>query len=154
AQFGPWAAKFLNREFFTGLYEAYRHRLLLIAVHRQGEPEPVGMSLLLTKGPRLYGRYWGAEGRFDSLHFNACYYRPIEWAIEHGVREFDPGIGSSHKLRRGFRAAANWSLHRFHDPRLARIMETHIGRINRMEQEQIEELNREIPFAAGRDRAP
>jgi len=151
AQFGPWAAKFLSREFFTGLHEAYRHRLLLVAVHQEPSSQPVGMSFLLTKDRRLYGRYWGAEGHFDSLHFNACYYSPIEWAIEHGVEHFDPGIGSAHKVRRGFQAVANWSLHRFQDERLAGIMSAHIGRINRMEQEQIESLNQAIPFAEGRD---
>jgi predicted N-acyltransferase len=152
AQFGPWAAKFLTREFFTGLHEAYRHRLLLVAVSRRGRKQPVGMAFLLTKGKQLYGRYWGAEEQFDSLHFNACYYRPIEWAINHGVELFDPGIGSSHKVRRGFQAVANWSLHRFQDERLARIMSAHIDEINRMERDQIEGLNRAIPFAE--DRAP
>jgi predicted N-acyltransferase len=150
AQFGPWAAKFLTREFFTGLYDAYRHRLLLVEVRQEGIEDPVGMSFLLSKAGRLYGRYWGAENHFDSLHFNACYYAPIEWAIEHGMESFDPGIGSAHKVRRGFQAVANWSLHRFRDARLARIMSAHIDEINRMEREQIEGLNEAVPFAEGR----
>jgi len=150
AQFGPWAAKFLTREFFTGLYEDYRHRLLLVSACRDGADEPVGMSFLLTKGRDLYGRYWGADGMFDSLHFNACYYAPIEWAIEHGIERFDPGIGSEHKLRRGFRAVGNWSLHRFRDQRLAQVMAVHIESINRGEEEQIQGLNQAIPFAEDR----
>jgi predicted N-acyltransferase len=150
AQFGPWAAKFLTREFFTGLHEAYRHRLLLVEVRQEGLDEPVGMSFLIAKGGGLYGRYWGAESYYDSLHFNACYYAPIEWAIEHGVESFDPGIGSAHKVRRGFEAVANWSLHRFRDGRLARIMSTHIEQLNHMEREQIDGLNETLPFAEGR----
>ena len=151
AQFGPWAAKYLNREFFTGLFDDYRHRILLLgACDRENDGDPVGMSFLLRKGEQLYGRYWGSTGHYDSLHFNACYYGPIEWAIANGVRRFDPGIGSSHKVRRGFQAISNWSLHRFYDPNLARIMAQHIGEINRMEQERIDSLNQAVPFAENR----
>jgi predicted N-acyltransferase len=151
AQFGPWGAKYLNREFFTGLFEDYRHRLLLLGAYdRHGSADPVAMSFLLHKGEQIYGRYWGSVGRYDSLHFNTCYYSPIEWAIERGIRRFDPGIGSSHKLRRGFQAAVNWSLHRFYDPNLTRIMAGHIDQINRMEQDRIDTLNRSLPFAENR----
>jgi len=151
AQFGPWAAKYLNREFFTGLFDDYRHRILLLGAYdREKDVDLVGMSFLLRKGEQIYGRYWGSAGHYDSLHFNACYYSPIEWAIANGVRRFDPGIGSSHKVRRGFQAIANWSLHRFYDPNLARIMARHIGEINRMEQERIDSLNQAAPFAENR----
>lgn len=149
-RFGPWAARYLTPEFFPGLFEGYRHRLLLMAAFRDPDPEPVGMSFLLVKGPRMYGRYWGSRERIDCLHFEACYYAPIEWAIAHGVQTFDPGIGSLHKLRRGFRAVANHSLHRFYDPRLERLMARHIEEINRLEQENIEAMNRSVPFAERR----
>jgi predicted N-acyltransferase len=150
AQFGPWAAKYLNRKFFTGLYDNYRHRILLLGAFEDGKTEPVGMSFLLLKGDRLYGRYWGSTGGYDSLHFNTCYYSPIEWAIANGVHFFDPGIGSTHKVRRGFQATANWSLHRFYDEKMARIMAANIDQINRMEQERIDALNGALPFAEGR----
>jgi predicted N-acyltransferase len=151
AQFGPWAAKYLNREFFTGLSEDYRHRILLLGAYdRSNDADPVAMSFLLHKDGQMYGRYWGSSGHYDSLHFNACYYSPIEWAIENGIRRFDPGIGSSHKLRRGFKATANWSLHRFYDPNLARVMSRHIDQINRMEQDRIDALNQSLPFAENR----
>jgi predicted N-acyltransferase len=141
----------LNREFFTGLFDDFRHRVLLLGAYdREADRQPVGMSFLLRKGELMYGRYWGSTGHYDSLHFNACYYSPIEWAIENGVQRFDPGIGSSHKVRRGFTATANWSLHRFYDPRLARIMTQHINEINRMEQERIDALNQAVPFAERR----
>jgi len=145
-KFGPWAAKYLNREFFQGLAEGFRRRLLLVAGFREHDEEPVGMSLLLVKNDRLLGRYWGASQWIDSLHFNLCYYSPIQWAIRHGVRRFDPGAGSTHKVRRGFRAVPNHSLHRFIDPRLNRVFQLNIEKINRMEQEQIDELNRGLPL--------
>lgn len=148
-QYGPWGCKFLTGEFFEGLYEHYRHRLLLMAAFDDGHRNtlPLGMSFLLTKNDQLYGRYWGSSKRINHLHFNACYYGPIEWAIENGVRRFDPGAGSPHKVRRGFEAVANHSLHRFYDPHLSQIMQMHINEINRLEQEQIDALNDELPFA-------
>ncbi|MCK5485295.1 MAG: N-acetyltransferase, partial [Desulfobacterales bacterium] len=76
-----------------------------------------------------------------------CYYSPIEWAIARGIKRFDPGMGGYHKTRRGFMAIGNHSLHRFFDQRLDHIMKAHIGEINRLEQEHIDELNLELPFA-------
>jgi predicted N-acyltransferase len=146
-QFGPWAAKYLNRRFFEGLYPGFRERLLIMAALENGETaHPVGMSFLLAKGERIIGRYWGAARWIDSLHFEACYYGPIEWAIEHGVKYFDPGAGSSHKLRRGFFSIGNHSLHKFRDPVLRRVMEQHIDEINHMEQRRIAAMNATLPL--------
>ncbi len=146
-QFGPWAARFLTRRFFLGLAGRYRHRLLFVAACERGSAEPIALSLLITKGSQLLGRYWGASRFVRNLHFDACYYAPIEWAIKRGVRWFDPGAGSPHKIRRGFQAVANHSLHRFYDEDMRRVMDKHIRRINSMEQEEIDGLNEGLPFA-------
>ena len=145
-QFGPWGAKFLNREFFEGLYPGFTERLLIMAAFDRDETYPMGMSFLLAKGETIIGRYWGASRWADSLHFDACYYSPIEWAIEHGVKRFDPGAGSPHKLRRGFFAIGNYSLHKFRDPMLRNVMETYVEEINEGERERIESMNRTLPL--------
>jgi predicted N-acyltransferase len=145
-QFGPWAAKFLNRRFFNGLYPGFTDRLLIMAAFDRGDSNPMGMSFLLTKGDSIIGRYWGASRWADSLHFEACYYSPIEWAIEHGVKRFDPGAGSPHKLRRGFFAIGNYSLHKFRDPVLRNVMETYVGQINDGEKERIKAMNHTLPL--------
>ena len=147
-KFGPWGCKYLTNSFFEGLYHHYRNRLLFVAAFKRSDPSPpIGMSLLVTKGDQLYGRYWGCSRPVSSLHFNTCYYTPIEWAIANGIHRFDPGAGGAHKIRRGFTAISNHSLHRFYDPGLVRIMQAHIDEINRLEQEQIDALNHELPFA-------
>jgi predicted N-acyltransferase len=105
------------------------------------------MSFLLAKDDMLVGRYWGAFRFIDKLHFNACYYEPIRWAIENGVRDFDPGMGSPHKIKRGFQAVPTYSLHYFTDKRMRLIMEGNIGRINDYERRNITELNSGLPFA-------
>lgn len=147
AQFGPWGCHYLTADFFESLYAHYRHRILLINALRDGSPDPIGMSFLLFKGDRLYGRYWGAITEAHALHFNACYYAPIEWAIQNGIRSFDPGIGGHHKIRRGFEAVPNYSYHRFSEWRLQEILRLNISKINQMEMAQIHDINAELPLA-------
>jgi hypothetical protein len=146
-QFGPWAAKFLNRDFFEGLADCCRRISLFVVARERGSEEPIAMSFLLHKGDMLVGRYWGSYRFIDKLHFNACYYEPIRWAIENGVRDFDPGMGSPHKVKRGFRAVPTYSLHYFTDERMRMIMDGNIDRINDFERRNIEELNEGLPFA-------
>ena len=148
AKFGPWGCKYLTRHFFSGLFRRHHHRMIIIAAHAADDPDlPVAMSLFLTKGDWLYGRYWGCRRETKALHFELCYYKPIEWCIAHGIHYFDPGAGSAHKVRRGFQSLANTSWHRFCDARLERIMADHIDEINQAEQAHIDELNRHLPFA-------
>ncbi|MGH2413393.1 MAG: GNAT family N-acetyltransferase [Microcystaceae cyanobacterium] len=145
-----WGSKYLTRKFFEQLYPHYRHRVVLVVAHRaEDDKRPVGISFCLRKGDNLYGRYWGCFEDYDCLHFEACYYKPIEWAICQGIQLFDPGAGGNHKRRRGFPASPNYSLHRFYDPRLNKILRHYIGEINAMEQEEIEAINQDLPLSKG-----
>jgi predicted N-acyltransferase len=145
-KFGWWGSKYLTKKFFEQLYPNYAHRVIVFAVYGESSSHPVGMSFCLTKGDQLYGRYWGATEDFDNLHFDTCYYTPIEWAIANGIQTFDPGAGGRHKKRRGFPATPNYSLHRFYDARLAKILHSYIDEINEMEQREIDAINEDIPF--------
>lgn len=148
-KFGWWGSKYLTKTFFETLYHNYRHRVLFSAAYAEGNMhKPVGMSMCMTKGDRLYGRYWGSFQEIDCLHFNACYYTPIEWGIANGIQVFDPGAGGRHKKRRGFPALPHYSLHRFYNQRLMQILRNHIHEINRMEQQQIDAINQDLPFNA------
>lgn len=146
-KFGWWGSKYLTRKFFEQLHHNYRHRVVFVAAYDgTNQHQPVGMSFCLTKSDRLYGRYWGSVQDIDCLHFDACYYSPIEWAINNGISIFDPGAGGRHKKRRGFPATPNYSLHRFYDQRLSKILQSYIGRINQMEQQEIDYINQDLPF--------
>lgn len=146
-KFGWWGSKYLTPKFFDQLYSNYRHRVVVFGVYGEQNPQhPIGMSFCLTKGDQLYGRYWGAAQDFDNLHFDTCYYTPIEWAIANNIQTFDPGAGGRHKKRRGFPATPNYSLHRFYDPRLAKIFDANIDNLNRMEQQEIDAINQDLPF--------
>jgi hypothetical protein len=142
-----WGSKYLTQRFFEQLYPRYSHRVLfVVAYNEQDQRHPLGMSFCLTKGDQLYGRYWGSFQEIDCLHFDACYYTPIEWAIAQKIQTFDPGAGGRHKKRRGFAATPNHSLHRFYKPRLSQILHTYIDEINTMEQQEIDLINQDLPF--------
>ena len=147
ARYGPWAARYLNGDFFKRIFEDYRHRMLIISATRSPSREPVALSMLLVKDHHLIGRYWGCEAPVKDLHFNMCFYAPIDWAIENGIQTFDPGAGSPHKIFRGFKAVAHNSLHRFYDPRLEILFQRLIGEVNEAEAADIDSLNRLLPFA-------
>jgi len=158
AQFGPYAARFLTTQFFTEMPREVRRHVRFVAAYAPDDPpdDPAALSMLLLRGDRLLGRYWGTRKDIRDLHFNACYYAPIEWAITHGIATFDPGMGSPHKVRRGFRSVPNWSVHRFFDPSMQAIFEANIDRINAMEEEQITLLDAAVPYkenAPGPDRS-
>jgi len=146
-KFGWWGSKYLTRKFFEQLYPSYAERVLFVAAYSEQDPrQPVGMSFCLTKGQNLYGRYWGSAQEIDCLHFDACYYTPIEWAIANGIQTFDPGAGGRHKKRRGFPAMPNYSLHRFYNPRLTQILRSYIQEVNQLEQQEMDAINQGLPF--------
>jgi uncharacterized protein len=149
-KFGWWGSKYLTQEFFEQLESIWRDKVVFFAAYDENDHlDPVGMSFCLQDDDRLYGRYWGSSVEIDSLHFEACYYQPIEWAIQNKIRIFDPGAGGRHKKRRGFPATANYSLHRFYDPQMSQLLRGNIDRINKMEQREIDAINEDLPFKFG-----
>jgi predicted N-acyltransferase len=142
-----WGSKYLTRKFFEQLYPNYCDRVVLFVAYTENDDDPpVGLSFCLRKDDQLYGRYWGCLEEYDCLHFEACYYKPIEWAIQNGIQFFDPGAGGRHKKRRGFPATPNHSLHRFYNDRMSKILRSYINEINDMEQQEIDAINQELPF--------
>lgn len=153
ARWGPWGSKYLSEAFFAALAAdpALRRHLVLFSAHRGDPGEPVAMSLCVRGGDHLWGRYWGSDVEIDCLHFEVCYYAPIDWAIAQGIRHFDPGAGGSHKRRRGFMAQPRVSLHRWCDPRFSAILRDWLPRANAEMAREIEAINAELPFTAAYD---
>ena len=147
-RFGPWAARWLERDFFLRLPEFMPEGWILGAAFAEGEKEPVALSFLMRGAKTIWGRYWGCA-RFEAgLHFELCYYLPIEWALANGVESFDPGMGSEHKARRGFRSVLAPSFHAVTDPRMARAFARAVEEANREESATVAALNGDLPFKA------
>ncbi|MCG8692708.1 MAG: GNAT family N-acetyltransferase [Minwuiales bacterium] len=141
-----WGTPYLTRDCFSLLSERMADRVVLFMARRDGRY--IAGALNFIGSDTIFGRYWGAREPIRDLHFNVCYYAPIEWAIEEGIRVFDPGMGSEHKVRRGFRSVTAYSLHRFFDPKMEAIFAANIERINTWEQATIRALDQAVPYKA------
>ena len=147
SRWGVWGSKYLQASFFDQLIEpALAQHVVLFSAHRGDHCDPVAMSLCVQDAQHLWGRYWGSDEEIDCLHFEVCYYAPIEWALQQGLKSFDPGAGGSHKRRRGFVARPHTSLHRWYDPRMDTLIRSWLPRANGLMQEEIEAINAELPF--------
>jgi len=150
-KFFPWDARWVNETFFRLLERRFRHRTVFSEARRNpaltgGEdPNTLALAMMFRKGSRIWGRYWGTYEDVKDLHFAVCYYAPMDYCIREGIRSFDPGIGSPHKIRRGFRADFDRSYHHFFDPVLETLFTTNIGEVNRYEENAIDTLNAEMP---------
>ena len=100
---------YLGKEFFISLAQSMPDQLVLATVKR--DDEIIAGAVYFKDENTLYGRYWGTMEDIDGLHFETCYYRGIEYAIEHGLQRFDPGAQGEHKIQRGFHSIKTCSYH-------------------------------------------
>ena len=111
------SSPYLNEDFFIRWAAACPDVPLLFIAEVDGQA--IAASFCARQGDVLYGRYWGALAQIPCLHFEACYYQPLEWAIANGIRRFEGGAQGAHKQARGLEPVRTQSLHRIADPRFA-----------------------------------
>ncbi|MFM6986931.1 MAG: GNAT family N-acetyltransferase [Hydrogenophaga sp.] len=108
-------APYLNRPFFSCMARDMADHWLLFVAERDGRPMACSLIGLDPAHRVAYGRYWGALERVDCLYFEACYYQPLQWCIEHGWRRFEGGAQGEHKMARALlpvrTASAHWLAH-------------------------------------------
>src|SRR6185437_11130354 len=84
-------------------------KVVLFLAKRAGQPIAGALNLI---GPdTLYGRYWGCTEEVPFLHFELCYYRAVQWAIEHGLASVQAGAQGEHKVARGYEPVITKSAH-------------------------------------------
>jgi uncharacterized protein len=115
-----WGAPYLNRKFFSLLSAAMADRILLIMCRRKGKL--IAGALNFIGSDTLFGRNWGAIEHHPMLHFEACYYQAIEFAISRGLEWVEAGAQGPHKLARGYLPKTTYSAHYFADTRLAKAV--------------------------------
>ncbi len=104
-----WGGAYLTREFFEILNTNMTDRMLLIMAEYQGDI--IGGALNFIGDSTLYGRNWGSDLDIPNLHFEACYYQAIDYAIENRLSSVEAGAQGFHKVQRGYLPVKTWSVH-------------------------------------------
>lgn len=142
-QYGNVAS--LTPEFFAEIRRTHAHRLLGVLAYRGDEP--VASTLSFMRGKRLYGRYWGSAEHFPMLHFELCFYRLIEYAIDHGLEGFEGGAGGEQKLKRGLLPRRTFSAHWIRHPALAQAIADYVAQEAEAVQAEMAQQMEDSPFA-------
>ena len=154
-------APYLSRNFFQRLADTLPAMWLLFVAERAGRPiatsliaidaDPAGTEGtfgLKTSPHTAYGRYWGAIERVDCLHFEACYYQPLEWCIAHGVQRFEGGAQGEHKMARALMPVKTTSAHWLAHPAFADAVERFLEREGEGIGAYMASLEQRSPFKA------
>ncbi len=110
------------------------------------DERPVASAICYRDDAALYGRHWGSDIDCPGLHFELCYYRGIEYALEHGLARFEPGAQGEHKLARGFEPVPTWSAYWIADPRMRGIVANFLAREGEAMLDYEAETARHLPF--------
>ncbi|MDX1709602.1 MAG: GNAT family N-acetyltransferase [Rhodovibrionaceae bacterium] len=147
-----WGQAYLTREFFDLLGQRLGDRVVLVLAEEDGLP--VAGALNLRDDEALYGRNWGClslSGKRDYrfLHFEACYYQAIDYAIAHGLRRVEAGAQGEHKIQRGYLPVETFSAHWIADPRFEAAVADFLRRENQAVDMEIAELTALSPYRKG-----
>ncbi len=135
---------YLSKAFFTQTAASMGDQAIMVLAYLHDEA--VAGALFFRSRDTLYGRYWGCEREYDCLHFEACYYRGIEYCIAHGLRRFDPGAQGEHKIQRGFRPVKTFSAHWIADPRLSAAIADFTEQERAHIEQYLEQTRALLPF--------
>ena len=139
-----WGRPYLTREFFELGGARVGDAVLLFLACRDGQP--IAGALNFIGQNALYGRYWGCTEELPFLHFELCYYRAVEWAIDHGLSSVQAGAQGEHKVARGYEPVITSSAHFI--PNLS--FREAVAQFLEAEREgvaaEVEWLRRELPY--------
>ena len=162
-------APYLSRDFFSQIQHSMPENWLLFTAERDGQPIATSLvavqaintpataengtknELFDKNSPKsvekaAYGRYWGALERVDCLHFEACYYQPIEWCINHGYQRFEGGAQGEHKMARALLPIKATSAHWLAHPAFAEAVQRFLDREGQGIENYMEDLGRRSPL--------
>jgi len=143
-------APYLTRDFFARMSRDMPDHWLLFVAERAGKPIAASLIALDREGGKVaYGRYWGALERVDCLHFEACYYQPLEWCIAQGWQRFEGGAQGEHKMARALMPVKTTSAHWLAHPAFADAVERFLEREGGGIENYLEHLENRTPFRRG-----
>ena len=137
---------YLTPAFFERIGATLADHLLLVLGLRDGRP--LCAALDVYTGDTLWGRYWGTTDHVPGLHFEACYYQAIEFAIERGIRAFEGGAQGVHKLARGLVPVVTRSAHAIAEPSFAAAIADYCARERVDIAHTLDDLEQSSPYRA------
>jgi predicted N-acyltransferase len=149
---------YLTRDFFHRMEQTMPEHWLLFIAELQGRPIAssliaIGADSTWVSGQfdaqvqsTAYGRYWGALQRVDCLHFEACYYQPLQWCIENGYHRFEGGAQGEHKMARALMPVQTTSAHWIARPDFADAIARFLEREAQGIDNYMEDLEQRSPF--------
>jgi hypothetical protein len=144
-----WGSPYLTRKFFSLASASMGKHVLLIFARRSGRI--IAGALNFIGSEALYGRNWGTLEHHDFLHFEACYYQAIDFAIQHKLKRVEAGAQGQHKLARGYLPEKTYSLHHFAHPGLARAVGEYLEQERRAIDQDQALLAEHSPFRHEQD---
>ena len=139
-----WGWAYLTEDFFHRLGQTMPDRVVLVMARDGGRWVAGALNLLGTD--TLYGRNWGCAGDYRFLHFEACYYRAIDFAIERGLKRVEAGAQGQHKIQRGYLPVPTYSAHWIPNPGFRRAVAEFLAREREAMAEEMRLLAEESPF--------
>ena len=139
-----WGYPYLTRDFFAMLGEEMADQVAL--VRADIDDLAIAGALNFVGADALYGRNWGCAGRYKFLHFEACYYRAIDFAIERGLTTVEAGTQGPHKIQRGYLPQRTYSAHWIRDQGFRDAVADYLDRERRAEAGESDALSELSPF--------
>jgi predicted N-acyltransferase len=143
-----WGRPYLTRAFFEALSASPLGRDVVL-MWAESAGQPVAAAFNMMGGGRLYGRTWGALADIPFLHFEMCYYRAIDFALERGLTVVEAGAQGEHKLGRGYLPVATHSAHWIADPALREPVRRFLAHETPLVAEDMAEQDQAGPYRRG-----
>ncbi len=140
---------YLTREFFAAMARDMPGHWLLFIAEAGGQAIASSLIAIDPEHRVAYGRYWGALQRVDCLHFEACYYQPLQWCIEHGYRRFEGGAQGEHKMARALLPVKTTSAHWLAHPAFAEAVDRFLQREGEGVAQYLDHLDARNPLKRG-----
>ena len=140
-----WGQPYLTRAAFDLMGATMADDIILVLAF-DGDNHAVAGAMHFVGADTLYGRYWGCLIDIPYLHFELCYYRAIDIAIERGLGRVEAGAQGGHKLARGYGPVAIWSAHYIADPGFRRAVADYLETERRAEEAEMDWLEGQMPF--------
>ena len=139
---------YLTRDFFGRMAATMGRHWVMFVARRSGEA--IASSLIAVDPDRgvAFGRYWGCIEQVPCLHFEACYYQPLQWCIARNYSRFEGGAQGEHKMARGLLPVQTHSAHWLAHPQFAQAVADFLAREGAGVEDYLDELNERRPFKA------